>query len=261
MDMKIITEPIVKLVSKTQYIPLEECELPPHDNDLENIIAVGGKVSYDSYGKDGRPVDLHVQNLVNEQHLSVLRHVNLGFYIAGVSRGLSHELVRHQAGFSYSQRSTRYTNEDDCAIVLEPEYAGIYCTMESEDDLPIDDGDELVLRQHIDGFRHQLMVYLQHVEHFTRTAPANYSPVKRRKWARGKARQNLPHALETRLIVTANVQAWRHFMLMRSNRGAEAEIRRLAHHIWPFLVDLVPNALVDLKATVYEGFIEVTHGA
>jgi thymidylate synthase ThyX len=84
-----------------------------------------GKVCYDSYGVDGNPVGEARANLVDSGHHSVLEHVHVGVFIEGISRGCSHEIVRHRM-FNYSQRSTRYTAEDDAAIVLDPYYAELY---------------------------------------------------------------------------------------------------------------------------------------
>jgi flavin-dependent thymidylate synthase len=117
--MKLITDCSVHLVSRPEFIPHPEYELPPDGLPLERLIATAGKLCYDSYGPGGNPVIKHVNNLVGQQHFSVIEHANYGFVISGISRGLSHELVRHRH-FSYSQRSTRYTAEEGGAYVLEP---------------------------------------------------------------------------------------------------------------------------------------------
>jgi thymidylate synthase (FAD) len=127
--VKVITTPTVTLVSAPQYHSHPVYALPPHAQDAENIVAMGGKVCYDSYGLDGNPVEKHIRNLVDSGHHSVLEHVHVGVLIEGISRGCSHEIVRHRM-FNYSQRSTRYTAEDDAAIVLDPYFARIYACPE-----------------------------------------------------------------------------------------------------------------------------------
>ncbi len=52
---------------------------------------------------------------------SVFEHVNYGFVITGVSRSLSHELVRHRAGFAYSQCSQRYVDESEGSFIIPPQ--------------------------------------------------------------------------------------------------------------------------------------------
>lgn len=257
MTLTIITEPTVKLLSLPMYFALPGCELPNHTNQLENIIAVAGKVCYDSYGLDGRGVAEHVQGLAKQAHGSVLEHVNVGLFIAGVSRGLSHELVRHRVGFAYSQRSTRYADEDDCAMVLAPEYASIYLAAQ-EDRSRVCDNNLRLLDSHISGFEHQRRLYGQHVNQLLAMADPSLTKTQARKWARGTARQNLPHALETRLVVTGNLRAWRHFMTMRTHASAEGEIRRLAVQVWFTLRDLAPNAFRDCTTELAGDFLQVT---
>jgi thymidylate synthase (FAD) len=69
-----------------------------------------------------------------------------------------------------------------------------------------------------------------------------------RKWARGKARNLLPHALETRITYTGNVRAWRWFIQSRSDKHAEPEIRRLADKILSVLYKEAPLYFGDFKA-------------
>jgi thymidylate synthase ThyX len=75
-----------------------------------------------------------------------------------------------------------------------------------------------------------------------------------RKWARGKARNVLPHALETRITYTGNVRAWRWFIESRSDKHAEPEIRRLANLICLVLKKEAPTYFEDYHISeVYDG--------
>lgn len=249
--MKIITEPSVSIISQQVFSEHPKYELPAHDNDAENIMATAGKVCYDSYGKDGRSVVEHVEGLVDSAHLSVLEHVHVGLFIEGISRGCSHEIVRHRM-FNYSQRSTRYTAEEDAAIVLDPFYANLYVPGRSALQQPF--VVEVFLRQcesALHAYKHSLSVLEPYV-------PAGMKTRDARKWMRGKARQLLPHALETRMVVTGNLRAWRHFLLMRTSRFAEAEIRRLAHMIGDILLPIAPTAFSDFQSEMVDGYIELT---
>lgn len=270
--MKVITEPEVRVISAPVFYPHPKYELPFHKNDAENIIATGGKVCYDSYGPEGNPVDKHVQNLVASGHHSVIEHVHVGLFLAGISRGCSHEIVRHRM-FNYSQRSTRYTAEEDAAIVLDPYYADIYRRLyEGTESHSAEQGrlettatEKLLLDSFITGCTDALAAYRDSVKSLNSfsedsrmqqgipTNPRDY-----RKWCRGKARQLLPHALETRMLMTGNLRAWRHFLIMRTSRHAEAEIRRLAHAIFPRLDGVAPNVFADLKIAKVDGYIELT---
>lgn len=72
--------------------------------------------------------------------------------------------------------------------------------------------------------------------------------VEQRKWARGKARQLLPHALETRMTMTGNLRAWRFFLEERSSPFAEPEIRRLAMHIMNAIHQYAPLVFNDMAS-------------
>jgi thymidylate synthase (FAD) len=243
--MKIITEPSVHLLGLTQFFPHPDYIVPDHDNEQEQLIATAGKVCYDSFGPDGRSVDQHITGLVSSKHFSVVEHVNVSIFIAGISRGLSHEFVRHRH-FSYSQRSTRYTAEEDAAIVLDPYYASL-----PPDDIEVED--------FIKTCSYAAHRYQQTVTNLLKRAPSQLSKTEKRKWARGKARQLLPHALETRMVVTGNLRSWREFLVKRSSRHAEAEIRRLTHRIWwDVLVHICPNVWTGLTTTVVDDYIEFT---
>lgn len=266
MDLQIITRPGVHVLSAPLFNPHPRYELPAHDNHAENIIAMGGKVCYDSYGLDGRPVALHVAGLLDQKHGSVLEHANFGLFLEGISRGCSHEIVRHRAGFAYSQRSTRYTAEDDAAMVLEPYYADIYERQRQSENF-VTDRESYLVDLAIRSFESDLAVYRETVRELSsmpeaerekRGAPIDGKSF--RKWVRGKARQLLPHALETRMLMTGNLRAWRHFLLMRSSRHAEAEVRRLADAVYQVLRPLAPNAFGDLIVATIDGYVELREG-
>jgi thymidylate synthase (FAD) len=250
--VKVITTPTVTLVSAPQYHSHPVYALPPHAQDAENIVAMGGKVCYDSYGLDGNPVEKHIRNLVDSGHHSVLEHVHVGVLIEGISRGCSHEIVRHRM-FNYSQRSTRYTAEDDAAIVLDPYFARIYACPEKcskhENDMA---------GRFLEECEASFAAYRELVRDLEAANPEQLSGRDLRKWCRGKARQLLPHALETRMVMTGNLRAWRHFLVMRSSRHAEAEIRRLAEEIYCVVQPIAPTAFADLQEAHVSGFPEWT---
>ncbi len=76
----------------------------------------------------------------------------------------------------------------------------------------------------------------------------------RRKQARQAARAVLPNATETRIVVTGNYRAWRHFIAMRASEHADVEIRRLAIACLRQLVDVAPQVFADFEiATLADG--------
>lgn len=246
--MKLITDSKVTLVSAPLYIAHPVYKLPEHDGDAANIIAMAGKVCYDSYGIDGRSISDHIESLVESEHYSVLEHVNIGVLIEGISRGCSHELVRHRH-FSYSQRSTRYTAEGDAAIVLNPFYAGLHSRASTQDE-------QKILSRFVDSAITAVQDYEWQVEKINQFAPDQMTARERRKWCRGNARQLLPHTIETRLVMTGNLRSWREFLLKRSDVQAEGEIRRLAEHVFDVLYNVCPDAFTDFSSLFVGGFMQ-----
>ena len=76
----------------------------------------------------------------------------------------------------------------------------------------------------------------------------------RRKQARQAARAILPNATETRIVVTGNYRAWRHFIAMRATEHADVEIRQLAVECLRQLQREVANVFADFEiATLDDG--------
>lgn len=255
INVNIITQPSVFVLSRPEFTPHPKYELPPDGAPAERLIATAGKICYDTYGVEGNPVESHVRNLVRVGHYSVTEHAHVGVFIEGISRGLSHEFVRHRH-FNYSQRSTRYTEEGAAALVLEPYYAGIWERICKGG--PVIREEEELVYSAIDSFARDVDAYQKQIDLLELLNPGKLTGKDLRKWARGKARQSLPNGLETRMVVTGNTSSWRHFFLMRTNRGAEPEIRRLADMLWKVVTPIVPNGYKDLTVGEHDGFIEVT---
>ena len=85
-------------------------------NDALAVIETAARVCYMSFAKGRKDIRDFVLNLLSSKDGSVFEHVNYGLMITGVSRSLTHELVRHRAGFAYSQRSQRYVDESEAVI-------------------------------------------------------------------------------------------------------------------------------------------------
>src|SRR4051812_31791220 len=66
----------------------------------------------------------YLENIKKQGHGSVLEHANYSLLVEGVSRSLTHELVRHRAGFAYSQLSQRYVDESEANFVVPPAIVG-----------------------------------------------------------------------------------------------------------------------------------------
>ncbi|HVB28884.1 MAG TPA: FAD-dependent thymidylate synthase, partial [Terriglobia bacterium] len=88
----------------------------------EVLAEIAGRTCYMSFGKGRKTNQDYLDNILTSKHGSVLEHAVWNLLIAGVSRSLTHELVRHRAGFGYSQLSQRYVDEGDARYVVPPLY-------------------------------------------------------------------------------------------------------------------------------------------
>jgi thymidylate synthase (FAD) len=240
-NIRIITEPTVYLVGR-QTIDDAGLDRFLEDHGVtwqtdtevagEHLIEVAGRVCYMSFAKP-RPGGnkTYIEHLLQVGHGSVLEHAAWNLIITGVSRSLTHELVRHRAGWGFSQLSQRYVDESvaeyiepDC-IASNPEAHALW--LES-------------IQQ-----SHQAYVKLAGIlqEAFS-TEP---DKTLRRKLARQAARSALPNATETKIFVTANARALRHFIEMRASRHAEVEIRKLAVKVLRIMQDEAPNLFSDYQ--------------
>lgn len=251
--MNVITEPKVVVVGATQFFPHPDYDIPQDGDESVQLCAFAAKACYDSFGKEGRANEANQSQIVSMRHGSVLEHYHVSLFIEGITRGLSLELNRHRH-FNISQRSTRYTAEEDAAIVLEPYFADLYA-QDTSDRSELEDN---MLFDHIEQCAFAVKAYNAQVLDLMDVNPLDLSGTALRKWARGKARNLLPHALETRGTWTNNIRGWRHFLELRSDRHAEAEIRRLAEHVFNALHTVVPFYLQDYKHEYVDGYPEYT---
>ena len=132
--MKIIREPSVYLVGRQtvdqevvgRFLSDHDVATWTTDTDVagEKLCEVAGRLCYMSFAKP-RPGGnaRYLEHILEVGHGSVLEHAVWNFIITGVSRTFTHELVRHRAGFGYSQLSQRYVNES-VAEYVEPDCIG-----------------------------------------------------------------------------------------------------------------------------------------
>lgn len=259
--MKIITRPKATVIAKQVFLGHPDYEIPDDGNDAVKLGAFAAKGCYDSFGKDGRSNEKNQLAILEHQHGSVLEHINYTLFVEGITRGLSLESNRHRQ-LAVSQRSTRYTAEEDAAVVLEPYFANLYEKYEAwlldptKDDVTPDFNlDELnLLASHIGSLESAFDAYQRDVAWLMKLNPLKLEGFDLRKWARGKARNVLPHALETRITYTGNVRAWRWFIESRSDIHAEPEIRRLADIVLETLRTEVPLYFEDFtQKEIYDG--------
>ena len=195
----------------------------------ETLCEMAGRLCYMSFGQGRKTNREYLDNILGVHHGSVLEHATWNFLITGVSRSFTHELVRHRAGFGYSQLSQRYVDESACDFV--------------EPDCIADDPELHTLWE--ESIRQSHAAYCRLVEGLAQKYKDEPSGTLRRKLARQAARSVLPNATETKIFVTANARAWRHFVELRANEHAEIEIRAVAIMILRMLQEEAPNIFGD----------------
>ena len=224
-----------------QYKTLKLTPEQDRGTAMERLIECAGRTCYDSYGRGRNSSDYH-KHILESGHGSVLEHAFISFFISGISRGCSHELVRHRAGVAISQRSTRFVDESESEWALHPllekELESVVADSPLEDVIITEDLEDSIN----EGVNKAKAIYRDIVTYLQgRGVP--------RKQARGAARGLLGNALSTELIWSANVRAIRNFLEQRANEGADAEIRLLANAIYKEAQVHCPSYFSDYEET------------
>ena len=232
-------EPKVTVLSRPAFTTPEHLGVNwiGESTDGERLAEFAGRLCYMSqHNPAGRTTRDYLENIKKQGHGSVLEHANYSLLLEGVSRSLTHELVRHRAGFAYSQLSQRYVDESEANFVVPPAVLGD-AALEETWRTQVEQAQEVYV-----GLVAQLM------ERYGWVA----DKVHRRKMAREAARAVLPNATETKIVVTANARAWRTMLELRSSEGAELEIRRLAVAALRLLAAEAPGFFSDFEIYVGE---------
>lgn len=235
--------PQVRLIAKTEFFPPEDVPWTTDADGGQALAEFAGRACYQSWKKPNPKTATnagYLDHIIEVGHLSVLEHGSVTFYITGISRSLTHELIRHRH-FSYSQLSQRYVPEREAAFVepdviaSDPElHAKFLAATEAS----------------LEAYR-ELLAGLE--EKFADAPNATL----RRKQARQAARSVLPNATETRIVVTGNYRAWRHFIAMRATEQADVEIRALAVECLRQLQKAAENVFADFTISTLPDGTEV----
>jgi thymidylate synthase (FAD) len=233
----------VQVVAYTTFEPPADVPWETDTDGGQALAEFAGRACYQSWTKPNPATATnagYLQHILEVGHLSVLEHGTVSVYLSGISRALTHELIRHRH-FSYSQLSQRYVPERDAAMV-EPAV--------------IADDPELH-QQFLDASAAALAAYEKLLAGLEERFADEPNRTLRRKQARQAARAVLPNATETRLVVTGNYRAWRHFIAMRASEHADVEIRDLAVACLKLLQAEVPNVFADFVISTLPGGSEV----
>ena len=217
--------------------------LDPGAGDAQQITEFAGRACYQSFHKPN-PVTAtnagYISRTLHEQkHFSIAEHASATFYITGVSRALTHELIRHRH-LSYSQLSQRFVDEADASIVIPPaarksEAEVVYDSEESHDDL------KGSLPKALEWWAQEAVL---NYEEIVEALQGEGLP---RKQAREAARSILPNLVETRIVVTGNLRAWYEVIDRRIQPDADAEIQQLSRLLLKQLLTIAPDVFEPLR--------------
>lgn len=273
--MKIIREPSIYVLGRQTVSDAELNRfLTDHgiswqsDSEIaaEVLVETSGRTCYLSFASP-RPGGnkAYLDHIKEVGHTSVLEHAVWNLLITGVSRSLTHELVRHRVGVSPSQLSQRYVDESvaeyvEPAIIAEdPELHAIWLEaiertheayVKLADKLAAKISRDLIKCDKCDG-EGTWWDYHKRLDYKCSSCEGGLRPrlssTERRKAARQAARSVLPNATETKIFVTMNARAARHFLELRGSRHAEPEIRLLANRLLDIFQQESPSLFGDYK--------------
>lgn len=228
-------------------------DLLTHTPEPEKYIAAAAKLCYSSSDIEGlmkdltkEKVDSFVAMLGSVGHESPFEHVSFTFGIEGVSRSLTHQLVRHRIGASYSQKSQRYVSEGQFAYVVPPSIEQnlkakeIFIKAMEEDQRNYDELVGILTKAHLETFENE--------GQDEKTAKRNAT-----KKAIEDARFVLPNACETKIIVTMNARALFNFFELRCCTRAQWEIRELADQMLACVKVVAPTVFKNCGPSCVRG--------
>lgn len=236
----------ISLIAKTQFDEEAICKFAERNgtywqqtqgsSQSEGLVEAAGRVCYMSFGERQSPKSNseYIRHLIDSGHESVLEHVNWTFLFEGVSRAFTHQLVRHRVGFAFSQLSQQYHDESD-AKFLPP--------------------------LHLEKIPEAYEAWHEAVE----AARSAYEKIRRAttfeeeklglsgqqrealRAIRSIARSVLPNATETKIVVTANARALRHFLTVRGSIPGDSEMRIVSAQLLELVNEEAPSIFFDFR--------------
>ncbi len=187
------------------------------EEDLQKqllVIERAGRTCYRSWGKGEITLETaqkFIKMILRRGHEGVLEHSNMTVEFRNISRGFTHEQVRHRLT-AISQESTRYV---DYAQKLDDEVALDLFQIRFIMPPARDEYEKHFLE---DGRRLSANEMAQEIEKYYRT-------LRKAGWPPEDARQFLPIGVKSQIVISANFREWRHIFKMRTDKAAHWEIR------------------------------------
>jgi thymidylate synthase (FAD) len=196
--------------------------------EAERLVEFAGRICYMSFGSRQSPKTnkQYIENLVRQGHESVLEHVSWTFLLTSVSRAFTHQLVRHRVGFSFSQLSQQYHDESGAGLVVP----------NGLDDFPDAlKAFQVAAKSSQDAYKLIL----------SKLTSAGTQSKESLRAIRSAARSVLLNATETKIVVTANARAIRHFLDVRGAIEGDIEMRRVSKLFYDVILKDAPALVAD----------------
>ena len=234
----LISRPRFEIETFLSFLSEERAEWirSPKATQAEEIVEIAGRVCYMSFGEKQSPRRNgdYIHNLIRQGHESVLEHVSWTFLLAGVSRAFTHQLVRHRVGFAFSQLSQQY-HEETSATFVEPAHL-----QESPQALK-------AWRKALTISQESYKVILHSLAELEGKPGLRLSKKEFKRAIRSAARSVLPNATETKIVVTANARALRHFFKIRGSIPGDIEMREVAAELFRLVQTDGPSLFDDFS--------------
>lgn len=203
---------------------------------LHRIVGAG-RVCYQSNKTSPKEDEYFIRSLLRRGHESVIEHSNMTVRFDNVSRGFTHELVRHRL-VAYSQESTRYVDYAKEGEEADLDKFQLKCVVPPHQD----EHEEIVCHPQ------KTTNYVLSLEEMFLVIESFYRGLRKAGWPPEDARQILPIGIKSQIVVSANLREWRHIFHLRTALAAHWEIR----NVMCLLLDQV-KAFIPV---IFEDFVE-----
>lgn len=202
-----------------------------HDgqSDIDELAEVAGRNCYQSWTRPNPNTATnagYLSNILGMGHESVLEHGSVTFHVADASRSFLTEITRHRH-LSFSVVSQRYVDASELVPVVPPAVEGLEMQ------------DYAVALAMIEEHAWRSQELYEHLEALLRGNGDN------RKEAREGARAVLPNCLDSPMVITGNLRAWRDVLRKRHHVAADRELQEFAGHVLDHLEQLAPHSVQD----------------
>jgi thymidylate synthase (FAD) len=227
---------VIELIGRTEFLPPAGVPFASEATGGQALAEFAGRACYQSWDRPNPATATnqgYLDHILQVGHLSVLEHSTATFYLTGLSRAVTHEIIRHRH-FSYSELSSRYVAAEPNAFV---EPAAVAAD-------PVLHEKFTAAATAAVGAHADLLAALE--------SAAEHAPdgTLARKQARALAAGLLPAAAQTALVISGSYRTWRHFIGMRATEAADVEIRTIAVDILRRLQDLAPHVFADFRISL-----------